>query len=111
VERGRYKMLIFSRSLLLTAAQREAKRCAVLEANQSQPNDSYSDFSTIADDVTSHVTVIQIVLATLIIVIRSVDCCDEVLAREVCRTSSLAIVNELSFVIATGVCIGSYVHL
>jgi len=34
----------------------------------------YSDFSAIADDVTSHVALTQIVLSTLIIVIRSVDC-------------------------------------
>jgi len=98
VERSPYKMLIFSRSLLLmgATARSEANHCAVLEPNQSQPYDSYSDFSTIADDVTSHVTLTQIVLATLTIVIRSVDCSAEVLAREVCRTSSLAIVNELS---------------
>jgi len=79
-------------------ARSEANHCAVLEPNQSQPYDSYSDFSTIADDVTSHVTLTQIMLLVMLtIVIRSVDCSAEVLAREVCRTSSLAIVNELSF--------------
>jgi len=35
-------------------ALRFAPRCAVLEPNQSQPYDSYSDFSTVAADVTSH---------------------------------------------------------